>query len=154
MGYCLNRLDEPVFLAVSKPLRTEFRIHHRLESCGHDSILLQAPTQIERQISAQGSLVGPGVGLRAGNPLLTTTFANRRPSCFGLDQQQQNQQQQTTSAVPPTANPQLAATQGYCSFSLISDYCTSIFKDFLNLRLFKCIVLLLGTEPMSDHPSL
>ena len=33
MGYRLNRLDEPVFMAVSKPLLTEFGIHHRLESC-------------------------------------------------------------------------------------------------------------------------
>ena len=33
MGYCLNRLDEPVLIAVSKPLLTEFGIHHRLESC-------------------------------------------------------------------------------------------------------------------------
>ena len=33
MGYHLNRLDEPVFMAVSKPLLTEFGIHHRLESC-------------------------------------------------------------------------------------------------------------------------
>ena len=32
MGYHLNRLDEPVFMAVSKPLLTEFGIHHRLES--------------------------------------------------------------------------------------------------------------------------
>ena len=33
MGYRLNRLDEPVFMAVSKPLLTEFGIYHRLESC-------------------------------------------------------------------------------------------------------------------------
>ena len=33
MGYPLNRLDEPVLIAVSKPLLTEFGIHHRLESC-------------------------------------------------------------------------------------------------------------------------
>ena len=33
MGYRLNRFDEPVFIAVSKPLLTEFHIHHRLESC-------------------------------------------------------------------------------------------------------------------------
>ena len=33
MGYLLNRLDEPVLMAVSKPLLTEFGIHHRLESC-------------------------------------------------------------------------------------------------------------------------
>ena len=33
MGYRLNRLNEPVFIAVSKPLLTEFGIHCRLESC-------------------------------------------------------------------------------------------------------------------------
>ena len=33
MGYRLNRLDEPGFIAVLKPLLTEFGIHHRLESC-------------------------------------------------------------------------------------------------------------------------
>ena len=33
MGYRLNRLDKPIFMAVSKPLLTEFGIHHRLESC-------------------------------------------------------------------------------------------------------------------------
>ena len=32
MGYRLNRLDEPLFTAVSKPLLTEFGIHHTLES--------------------------------------------------------------------------------------------------------------------------
>ena len=31
--YPLNHLDEPVFIAVSKPLLTEFGIHHRFESC-------------------------------------------------------------------------------------------------------------------------
>ena len=34
MGYRLNRLDEPIFMAGPKPLRTEFGIHFRLESCG------------------------------------------------------------------------------------------------------------------------
>ena len=34
MGYRLNRLDEPVFMAGQKPMRTEFGIHQRLESCG------------------------------------------------------------------------------------------------------------------------
>ena len=33
MGHRLNRLDEPVFMAVSRPLLTAFGIHHRLESC-------------------------------------------------------------------------------------------------------------------------
>ena len=32
MGYRLNRLDEPVLIAVSKPMLTDFGIHHRLES--------------------------------------------------------------------------------------------------------------------------
>ena len=32
MGYRLNCLDEPVLIAVSKPLPTEFGIHHSLES--------------------------------------------------------------------------------------------------------------------------
>ena len=29
----MNSLDEPGFIAVSKPLLTEFGIHHRLERC-------------------------------------------------------------------------------------------------------------------------
>ena len=33
MGYRLNRLDEPVLMAVPKPMLTEFGIHYRLESC-------------------------------------------------------------------------------------------------------------------------
>ena len=33
MGYRLNRLDEPVFVAVLKPMLTEFGIHYRLGSC-------------------------------------------------------------------------------------------------------------------------
>ena len=33
MRYRFNRLDESVYTAVSKPLLTEFGIHHRLESC-------------------------------------------------------------------------------------------------------------------------
>ena len=36
MGYLLNRLDEPVFMAVPKPMLTEFGIHYRLESCESD----------------------------------------------------------------------------------------------------------------------
>ena len=39
MGYCLNRLDEPVFMAVLKPLLTEFGIHYRLESCEAFAVL-------------------------------------------------------------------------------------------------------------------
>ena len=41
MGYHLNRLDETIFMAVSKPLLTEFDINHRLESCDGRNSLLQ-----------------------------------------------------------------------------------------------------------------
>ena len=34
MGYRLNRVDEPVFMAVPKHMLTEFGIHYRLESFG------------------------------------------------------------------------------------------------------------------------
>ena len=37
MGYHLNRLDEPVFMAGPKPMQTEFGIHYRLESCDEQS---------------------------------------------------------------------------------------------------------------------
>ena len=36
MGHRWNRLVEPIFMAVPKPMRTEFGIHLRLESCGVD----------------------------------------------------------------------------------------------------------------------
>ena len=49
MGYRLNRLDEPVFMAVPKPLQTEFGIHYRLESCG---IRKKSPKNIKTGIYA------------------------------------------------------------------------------------------------------
>ena len=42
MGYRWNRLDEPIFMAGSKPMRTEFGICQRLESCGLFSCQLEA----------------------------------------------------------------------------------------------------------------
>ena len=48
MGYRLNRLDEPVFIAVSKPLLTEFDIHQRLESCGGYNIQLKPLWSVDR----------------------------------------------------------------------------------------------------------
>ena len=42
MGYRLNRLDELAFMAVSKPLLTEFDTHHRLESFVPSVIMLFA----------------------------------------------------------------------------------------------------------------
>ena len=33
MGYHLNRLYKPIYMAGPKPMQTEFGIHNRLESC-------------------------------------------------------------------------------------------------------------------------
>ena len=46
MGYRLNRLDESVFIAVSKPLLTEIGIHHRLESCVVSFLLPQCSKEV------------------------------------------------------------------------------------------------------------
>ena len=42
MGYRLNCLDEPIFTAVSKPLLSEFGLHHRLESCATLTLVTEA----------------------------------------------------------------------------------------------------------------
>ena len=68
MGYRLNRLDESVFIAVSKPLLTEFGIHHRLESCvafNLASYVASGTTEIQghRQVR-QGKYGGPTTTLR------------------------------------------------------------------------------------------
>ena len=47
MGYRLNRLDELVLIAVSKPLLTEFGIHHRLESCVVQCVACCMPAVID-----------------------------------------------------------------------------------------------------------
>ena len=52
MGYRLNHLDEPVFMAVSKPMQTEFGIHNRLESCE----MLQGIVYIFRRDSVNGDV--------------------------------------------------------------------------------------------------
>ena len=46
LGYCWNRLFEPILVAGSKPLLTEFGILHILESCDGDSLIsrCQVPT--------------------------------------------------------------------------------------------------------------
>ena len=59
MGYCLNRLDEPVFIAVSKPLLTEFGIHHRLESCAY----LIMTSSILQLILVQFAIPALGLGM-------------------------------------------------------------------------------------------
>ena len=53
MAYHLNRLDEPVFMAVPKPMLTEFGIHDRLESCEIDSFTI-SPSKIDYIICSVG----------------------------------------------------------------------------------------------------
>ena len=48
MGHRLNRLNEPVFIAVSKPLLTEFGIHHILESCAPSHTIVSANRRSKR----------------------------------------------------------------------------------------------------------
>ena len=47
MGYRLNCLDEPIFMAGPKPMRTEFGIRQRLESCVHLKLLDEE--EVEKQ---------------------------------------------------------------------------------------------------------
>ena len=68
MGYCLNRLDESIFIAVSKPLLTEFGIHHRLESCkpfqlANSDYLVGCAFACDKREAAPRVLFGGGVGL-------------------------------------------------------------------------------------------
>ena len=46
VGYRLNRLDEPVFMAGPKPMLTEFGIHQRLESCALLSYSKKSTTEV------------------------------------------------------------------------------------------------------------
>ena len=46
----MNLLDEPIFIAVSKPLLTEFGIHYRLESCvAHGDMDLPSLAKVKKQ---------------------------------------------------------------------------------------------------------
>ena len=52
MGYRFNRLDEPVFIAVAKPMLTEFGIHYRLESCDGLPLISSKCSQETQRFSA------------------------------------------------------------------------------------------------------
>ena len=79
MAYRLNRLDGPVFIAVWKPLLTEFYIHHRLESCGKNTCFLSrmvngataGPVHKKRRVSNTSSNGGGGSGSRGSANHLT-----------------------------------------------------------------------------------
>ena len=68
MGYRLNRLDEPVFMVVPKPMLTEFGIHHRLESC-----VSQRKTIIFKVILSLPDVVEVEFCCRRFPPLWTTS---------------------------------------------------------------------------------
>ena len=58
MGYRLNRLDEPVLVAVPKPMQTEFGIHYRLESCELPQLILVS-SKAERKSWGPHRLICP-----------------------------------------------------------------------------------------------
>ena len=58
MGFCL---DEPVFMAGPKPMRTEFGIHLGLESCG-GAIISNLPVALGRKQRVRVRLLRPGSG--------------------------------------------------------------------------------------------
>ena len=62
MGYRLNRLEEPVFTAVSKAMLTEFGIHYRLESCDRFSStdVPQLPSACGSRTSNEGLIHNDG----------------------------------------------------------------------------------------------
>ena len=47
MGYRLNRLNKPVFMAGPKPKQSDFDIHQRLESCNSHFLPFQRRLQKE-----------------------------------------------------------------------------------------------------------
>ena len=57
MAYRLNRLDQPVFMAVSKPLLTELGIHPRLESCEGKLVIANREGELVIANNKQGKLV-------------------------------------------------------------------------------------------------
>ena len=79
----MNCLDEPIFIAVSKPLLTEFGIHHGLESCvaSQCSIFsffqmeeLELRKEIEAKRKREGKWVEPKLTPKQKEALAGTFF--------------------------------------------------------------------------------
>ena len=64
MGYHLNRLDELVFMAGPKPMRTEIGVHPRLESCVTLRHMLRQPYRQAALSPGPSNLIESGVGLK------------------------------------------------------------------------------------------
>ena len=99
MGYCLNRLDEPVSMAGSKPLLTEFGIHHRLESCDHDRLRFFGAferTQKSSPSSKTMVLQTTSRGYVNHGSMNVTKFSRNSKQSF----QQQAESRQTSSYLP------------------------------------------------------
>ena len=58
MGYRLNRPNEPVFMAGPKPMRTDFGIHQRLESCVKEKTFLEvlSPPSVQTDVKIKPAL--------------------------------------------------------------------------------------------------
>ena len=92
MGYHLNRLYDPVFMAGPKLLRTEFGNHHRLESCDVHSHMIMIEIfltgfhlsgEVSAHVGGRGhgssNLVGPEGGLPPG---YTTLVEDSSPTKY------------------------------------------------------------------------
>ena len=95
-GYHLNRLDEPIFIAVSKPLLTEFGIHLRLESCGSISIttavqghrwrcgcISSSPSSVVNEMQAKTFALVSRLLFSECGPLFDPGWQPRCPPCCG-----------------------------------------------------------------------
>ena len=57
MGYCLNRRDKPILMAVSKSMLTEFGIHY---ICIGELCVVSEAFSCEKSIGAQNTSLLPG----------------------------------------------------------------------------------------------
>ena len=74
----MNRIDEPVLIAVSKPLLTEFGIHHILESCGS----LKTPFAVSAAAFMQPEEVKDKIGIDISPSPFSKNEEEEEEGCF------------------------------------------------------------------------
>ena len=82
-GYRLNRLDEPVFMAVQKPMLTELGIHYRLESCVASKNLYYRSGTLMVAVNVVHLLTQPALPLRLG-PAVEPPATSAMPAQTGV----------------------------------------------------------------------
>ena len=75
VGYRLNRLDKPIFMAGPKPMRTVFGSHHRLDSCGIIFHSPENPAIASSKKGGGGSVAAPLFFLPKEHNRVTTKLA-------------------------------------------------------------------------------